>query len=310
MPLEFANNVIYTVKSGDTLFGIAAQHEVTVDQLLAANAGLIDDPALIQIGLEILIPGELSGPRREPPPSGDGVRVYTIESGDTLGALAARWDCSVGAIAELNGIANPSLIFPGQRIRRPGGEIAPVADVSAAAITDPPPIVEPSSPEPVLEASTSLLGARETRLTFTRWPLDMPPAILTGGFRQDYGGYLHRGIDLGGVPVGTPIFAPAGGTLAVHIPGDGWGDGSFGICVVIDHPGTPWYSIYAHMSATSRTTGEVAQAGEQIGEIGFTGRVVPPGPAGAHTHWQLSTHSGFPTGFEYIGNPLDFLELP
>ena len=26
-----------------------------------------------------------------------------------------------------------------------------------------------------------------------------------------------------------------------------------------------------------------------------------------YLHWQLSAHSGFPQGFEYIGNPLDFL---
>ena len=69
---------------------------------------------------------------------------------------------------------------------------------------------------------------------------------------------------------------------------------------------TPWWSIYAHMSDTARTTGEVVAAGDIIGAIGFTGRVEPPGPAGAHLHWQLSAHSGFPPGFEFIGNPMDF----
>jgi murein DD-endopeptidase MepM/ murein hydrolase activator NlpD len=112
---------------------------------------------------------------------------------------------------------------------------------------------------------------------------------------------------MGGVPVGTPIFAPAGGIVTVHRPGDGWGDGSFGINVVIDHVGTPWWSIYAHMSDTPRVTGEEVGAGDHIGDIGFTGFVVPAGPAGAHLHWQLSAHSGFPQGFEYIANPLDFL---
>ena len=54
---------------------------------------------------------------------------------------------------------------------------------------------------------------------------------------------------------------------------------------------------------------KVVQAGDVIGEIGFTGFVIPEGPGGAHLHWQLSAHSGFPQGFEYIANPLDFLRV-
>jgi murein DD-endopeptidase MepM/ murein hydrolase activator NlpD len=139
----------------------------------------------------------------------------------------------------------------------------------------------------------------------------MPPAVVTGGFREDYGGYLHRGIDLGGVAVGTPILAPAGGIATVHRPGDGWGNGSFGICVVLDHPGTPWWSIYAHMNRANATgTGDRVEAGDIIGFVGFTGKVLPAGPGGAHVHWQLSAHPDFPIDFQYIANPLDFLVDP
>lgn len=289
MPREFSDSSIYVIQPGDTLGEIAANHGVSLGALLEANAGLVDDPGIIQPGWELMIPGELTGTRRATPPAGTGVSAYTIEPGDTLSVLAGRWGCSVAAIVELNGIANPSLVFIGQRIRRPGQDEAPVE-------------------EPQVEAAVSLLSGREQRLVFARLPLDLPPAVITGGYRQDYGGYLHRGIDIGGAAVGTPIFAPAAGTLTVHRPGDGWGDGSFGNCVVIDHPGTPWWSIYAHMSDTARSTGERVAAGEVIGEVGFSGRVAPPGPAGAHLHWQLSSHSGFPPGFEYIANPLDFFE--
>src|SRR5262245_5185909 len=122
MPLEFVNNAIYTVKSGDTLSGIAAAHDVSLRQLIAANAGLIDDPGLIQVGWQLCIPGRLAAapPRGEAPPSGAPVEERVIETDDTLSGLAAQWGCTVAAIAELNGIANPSLVFVGQRIRRPG----------------------------------------------------------------------------------------------------------------------------------------------------------------------------------------------
>lgn len=287
MPREFATTTIYVIQPGDTLGGICDAHGVPLDLVLAANSGLITDASLIQVGWEIVIPGEMAGSRRRPAPAGDGVTSYTVEPGDSLSTLAARWGTSVEAIAELNGIANPALIFVGQRIRRPGTGMVEAAGGGATTHTDPP---------------TPSRG----RLEFVRWPLEMPPAIVTGGYRQDYGNYLHRGIDLGGVPVGTPILAPAAGIVTVHRPGDGWGNGSFGINVVIDHPGTPWWSIYAHMLETDRVSGEQVGAGDVIGAVGFTGFVVPEGPAGAHLHWQLSVHSGFPQGFEYIANPLDF----
>lgn len=294
MPREFAASTIYTVQPNDTLGKIALDHDVTLDELLAANAGLINDPGLIQVGWEVVIPGALTGTRRGVPPSGQAVTSYTIAANDSLGALAVRWGTTVDAIVELNGITNPGLIFVGQRIRRPGSaEVATDPAVAAAAVV----------------ATSTVLATRQTRLAFSRLPLDVPPANITGGYREDYGGYLHRGIDIGGVPVGTSILAPAPGIVTVHVPGDGWGDGSFGICVVLDHPGTPWWTIYAHMNGASRTSGETVQDGDLLGEVGFTGRVVPSGPGGAHLHWQLSSHSGFPPGFEYIANPLDFLTV-
>lgn len=289
MPREYRGGSSYTVKAGDSLWEIATTNRVTVDALLQANSGLVNDPNVIQVGWELLIPGELSEAPAEPPGTMD-LETYIVAAGDTLGALAQQWDTSVAAIAELNGIPNPDAIAVGQRIRRPGG----------------------GAPQPVAGApAPGGARIRERRLTFERYPLDMPPAVVTGGFREDYGGYLHRGIDLGGVAVGTPIFSPAAGLATVHRPGDGWGNGSFGICVVLDHPGTPWWSIYAHMNRVNGTqTGDAVEAGDIIGFVGFTGKVLPAGPGGAHLHWQLSAHPDFPIDFQYIANPLDFLVRP
>ena len=46
-------------------------------------------------------------------------RVYTVVRGDTLSAIAARYGTSWRVLAELNGIANPNLILPGQKISIP-----------------------------------------------------------------------------------------------------------------------------------------------------------------------------------------------
>lgn len=47
-------------------------------------------------------------------------RKYTIQSGDTLSAIAQRFNTTVDALASKNGITNPNKIYPGQVITIPG----------------------------------------------------------------------------------------------------------------------------------------------------------------------------------------------
>lgn len=288
MPREFQSRSTYVVRPGDTMTRIATTHGVALDLLIAANAALVTNPDSIQVGWELTIPGEL-GRTPVDPPAGDRLEEHIVASGDTLGALARRWSCSVAEICELNGIVNPNVIAVGQKVLRPGYAATPAAAGASAATGD--------------SSST-----RDQKLRFTRYPLGMPPARISGGYREDYGGYLHRGIDIAGVAVGTPVHAPAAGKVTTHRPGDGWGSGTFGNCVILDHPGTPWWTIYGHLHDVRCRDGDVVNAGDVIGTVGYTGRVVPAGPAGAHLHWQLSAHAHFPPDFQYIANPLDFLD--
>lgn len=45
---------------------------------------------------------------------------YTIQNGDTLGALASKYGTDVNTLASLNGISNPNLIIAGQSLKLPG----------------------------------------------------------------------------------------------------------------------------------------------------------------------------------------------
>ena len=55
-------------------------------------------------------------------PSAQGaIAAYIVQPGDTLSELAQRYGTSVEAIAQANGIANPNLIFAGQRLSIPTG---------------------------------------------------------------------------------------------------------------------------------------------------------------------------------------------
>ncbi|MCO4532330.1 LysM domain protein [Streptococcus infantarius subsp. infantarius] len=52
------------------------------------------------------------------------VGTYTVQSGDTLSSIAAKFGTSYQTLASLNGISNPNLIFAGQTLRVNGSASA------------------------------------------------------------------------------------------------------------------------------------------------------------------------------------------
>lgn len=95
----------YTVQPGDTLSGIAAKLGVAQSQISGFHSG---NPNLIYPGEVLSVSGG------SPQPSAE---YYTVRSGDNLSAIAARYGTSWQHIRDLNGLANPNLIYPGQRLR-------------------------------------------------------------------------------------------------------------------------------------------------------------------------------------------------
>ena len=102
--------VVYTVKSGDTLSGIAKKYNTTYQKLAAYNG--IKNPNLIKVGQKIKIPNVASA---APAPVVKEV-VYTVKKGDTLLAIAKKYGTTYQKIAADNGIKNPNLIRVGQKL--------------------------------------------------------------------------------------------------------------------------------------------------------------------------------------------------
>ncbi len=96
----------YIVQSGDTLSGIASMYGTTYQHLAEING--IANPNLIHVGQEIRIDGTAPTTSAE---------YYAIQSGDTLYGIAAKFGTTWQWLAEVNGIANPNLIYPGNTIR-------------------------------------------------------------------------------------------------------------------------------------------------------------------------------------------------
>ncbi|SFC75076.1 Peptidoglycan/xylan/chitin deacetylase, PgdA/CDA1 family [Alkalibacterium subtropicum] len=113
---------MYTIQPGDTLSAIAGQYGTTVDALASANN--ISDPNFIVAGQTLTIPGtgggNGGGETTPDEPDQPSASTYTVEAGDTLGAIASDYDTTVEAIASENNISNPDLIFVGQTLTLPG----------------------------------------------------------------------------------------------------------------------------------------------------------------------------------------------
>lgn len=107
----------YSVKSGDSLYAIALRYGVTVAQLVAENN--ITNPNLIRVGQVLRIPGTSGGTVVNPPPT-TGTTNYTVKSGDTLYAIALRFDTTVAKIATENNLSNINFIRVGQVLKVPG----------------------------------------------------------------------------------------------------------------------------------------------------------------------------------------------
>ena len=103
----------YTVERGDTLYGIAAQHDnVTVSGLMQSN-GL--SSSLIYPGQHLSFSGSSSSSASTSTTSSASAGTHTVVSGDTLGRIAAQHGTTVSALMSANGLSS-HLIYPGDQL--------------------------------------------------------------------------------------------------------------------------------------------------------------------------------------------------
>jgi len=105
----------HTVRSGETLSGIAARYGVSASSLVRANG--IANPNLVVAGTTITI----SGGGGAQPGSSSGSTSHTVRAGETLSGIAARYGESVSSLARANGLSNPNLVVSGTSLSIPSG---------------------------------------------------------------------------------------------------------------------------------------------------------------------------------------------
>ena len=113
-------NCSYTVRRGDSLFGIAVRYGTNVYALAALNG--LYNPNFIYAGMTLRVP---CGGGTNPPAPGDGqppsgiCTYYLVRPGDYLNSIAARFGTTWQAITKVNRLYNPNWIYPGMRLAIP-----------------------------------------------------------------------------------------------------------------------------------------------------------------------------------------------
>jgi LysM repeat protein len=97
------------VQAGDSLGKIAARFNVTTDSILWAN-DMVGDSSVIKPGMKLRIP----------PVSGV---IHTIKKGDTISAIAARYEVDETTILEYNDLSKRSKLSIGKDLMIPGGAV-------------------------------------------------------------------------------------------------------------------------------------------------------------------------------------------
>lgn len=106
---EDESGVTYVVKSGDSLWKIANNYGVSVNELKNAN-NLVSD--LLSVGQKLVIPG--SGG------SGSSSVTYVVKSGDSLWKIATNYGVTVDELKSVNNLTS-NLLSVGQKLVIPGG---------------------------------------------------------------------------------------------------------------------------------------------------------------------------------------------
>ena len=312
-PQPVASNTIHRIARGETLWRIAQNYGVSLEDLQALNG--IEDASRIITGTDLIIPlaeGEAatalpaSIARLDLTPQvlveGKTGRIRITTTGPATVAISFL-DREIPVAALPDGTSH--LAFASIPLGMAPGIYAMTITVTEAtgAVTPLTFNVQVNSgfygvqsvnlPDSKLELLTpgvednerGILDRITAGFTSERYfdgPMGLPAAasmFSAFGARRVYNGQplerYHTGADFAGAP-GTPVLAATAGRVVLADTLN-----IRGVAVVLDH-GWGVYTIYAHMNDRYVSIGDFVQSGQTLGTIGSTGRAT-----GAHLHWEV-----------------------
>ena len=262
--------VTYTVTAGDSYYSIAADYDMSMEDLMKLNEGY--DPKILRVGDVLTISNAV--------PYLTVVNVerqryvqdvaYQVEYTDDASMYQGEYKTtSPGVYGKADITANVTYI---------NGEETEREVVASVTLS-----------QPVTEQQ--LRGTKERPTWYPTgsfsWPCN---GVLTSrfGYRSLLGSTYHSGIDIGN-SYGTSIYASDGGTVTYS----GWMSG-YGYLIIIDH-GNGYQSYYGHNSSLVAAKGEKVHKGQLIARMGSTGR-----STGNHCHFGIKLNGTFVNPLNYL----------
>lgn len=175
-----AGNLVYTVKSGDFLLGIATLYKVTLAELLAVNK--ITVKSVISPGRQLTLPSnalaphvqvqvqlQVQAPAASQGPAAGSV-TYTVQNGDFLAGIASKYKVAFTDLLAVNKLKANSLILPGVTLAMPLGAVVP-------------PVVVPVTPaaSAVVQSTAGPAGPAGVVVAYAYAQLGKPYRFFTAG---------------------------------------------------------------------------------------------------------------------------------
>lgn len=259
----------YSVRAGDTVYGLARRFNVPASQIIKANG--LSKPYHLRQGQRISLTGSSvrqaqvsqpsSKPRAVKASAKPKVKTYTVRRGDGLYAIARAKGVPASQLIRANNLQKPYALRKGQVLVIPAvvqGQYAAPARVSPHA----------------------------GRATFI-WPT-AGKVVSRYGVKAD--GLRNDGINIA-AKAGDPVYAAASGE--VIYAGDRLR--AFGNLILVRHA-SGMVSAYAHVAKLMVVEGQQVRQGVQIATVGKTGLVKTP-----QLHFELRRDSQAIDPMRYLG---------
>ncbi len=261
----------YVVKSGDSLWGIAHEHDMNLYAFLDMNP---------QVGDVIKVGDVLNVPAPKPV-----VDVKTVIRGAVIEEAIE---------AELVEVPDASLYIGQSRITDYGTDgwhkitaditrINGVEDATMRVVIKDEILSQPIPGKISIGTTPVPRGVGSGKF---RWPVS--GFTISSRFGPRWGG-VHTGLDMA-LATGNPVHACDEGVVVFA----GWNKGGYGNLIKVDHK-NGYQTWYAHLSKIYVRNGEVVAKGETIGAVGNTGFSTGP-----HLHLEIRVNG-------VAKNPINYL---
>lgn len=271
-------DVGYTVRSGDTLWTVALEVGVDLEEAPCLVSPLFRPEQPLVIGDQLAtLPL--------------GWHCHQVQGGESLSSIAATYAVDAAQVRSVAwnqlpmGLANGEPLSVGRYVQVPGNSGLATSGFMAFMLDQPVTV----SPFMVYAVGGPRAAAAEAAVP-AQWPYGSGrftwPVYgwMSQGYRED-----HRALDIA-APPGTFVAAADRGVVMRA----GWNEQGYGNFVVIDHQ-IDYVTLYSHLSDILVAEGDVVGQGQMIGTVGSTGN-----STGAHLHFEIRD-------FGRRTNPLELL---